>query len=126
MKDIKDYLPFYLGCQIFGSDYDNNCRKGYLTGVTNGGCDCEIQFFTDDGINVEEEPVYDEVKDIKLILRPLSIMTEDERKAFGCATGTSIGDMEMEAKRISYLLSKHFDLFGLIESGLAIDATALK
>src|SRR5690606_30031023 len=59
---------------------NDNGRKGILTGVTNGGHECEIQFYLEDGINVEEDPVWNETKEVKLILRPLSDMTEEEAK----------------------------------------------
>lgn len=35
-------------------------------------------------------------------------------------------DVEVQAQFVRYLLSKHFDLFGLIPAGLAIDSTTLK
>lgn len=57
MKQLKDYAPFYLGCEVIGT-YDDKPREGYLTGVNNGGYDCEIQFFEGNGINVFEHPVF--------------------------------------------------------------------
>lgn len=137
--NIKDYLHLYLGCQVIGTYNDASGSKGYLTGVTNGGYDCEIQFILEDGINVEEEPQYNEVKDVKPILRPLSDMTEDEVEFIGIEL--KAGTMNAEFIRTSkycwtlvhtepevfrFLLSNHFDLFGLIDAGLAIDKTTLK
>lgn len=65
--------------------------------------------------------------DGKLVLRKLSDMTEEER-----AQKDRLKNMEdnytsaweplmNRAESIKYLLSKHFDLFGLIPAGLAID-----
>lgn len=63
---------------------------------------------------------------ITLILRPLSDMTEDEEakwiEIMVLRRRKSI--QGTEAERTAYLLSSGFDLFNLIESGLAIDKTA--
>lgn len=79
---LKDILYLYLGCEVFGTYNDQSGSKGYLTGITNGGQDCEIQFFEEDGINVSEEPEFNDIAEIKPILRPLSDMTEDEIRHF--------------------------------------------
>ena len=85
---------------------------------------------------------------IKPILRPLSDMTEDEaRNVYKITTGEDypandaksevfavqdeeflsaqmeIGAMMGQPAVWRYLLSRHFDLFGWIEAGLAIDKT---
>lgn len=74
----------------------------------------------------------------KPILRPLSDMSEDECFELGEILNVHIPDHLIEALKNNskyvidfrysfeftrYLLSKHFDLFGLIEAGLAIDKT---
>ncbi|HTH58284.1 MAG TPA: hypothetical protein VL728_19695 [Cyclobacteriaceae bacterium] len=172
MKDIKDYLHLYLGCELIGTYSGNGGAKGYLTGVTNGGSECEIQFIIEDGINVEEEPQWNDSKDIKLILRHISDMTQEERKelwrlifSFGNEfnelalnyrgqtmfidktsyyerprwlmqqgverlgiemDGTIWADCDLHHWRYNqhevtkWLLSKGFDLFGLIDARLAI------
>lgn len=77
---------------------------------------------------------------IKPILRPLSSMTEDEFISFRIICDTDFSKMVYidnaskdgsvitrlchTAKAQAFLLSKGFDLFNLIESGEAIDATA--
>jgi hypothetical protein len=66
------------------------------------------------------------------ILRPLTSISEDEAAEYNKRRETlyTMADMQnlvrQEAACIQYLLSKHFDLFGLIEAGLAIDSTTLK
>jgi hypothetical protein len=52
---------------------------------------------------------------------------------FGCSNGsiwnaqdTLPCNTKIKASVFAYLISKHFDLFGLIEAGLAIDKTTLK
>ena len=131
-KKIEDYTHLYIGCEVFGTYSDQSGSKGYLSGVTNGGTECEIQFFLEDGINVEEDPVWNDVKEIKLILRPLSDMTIEECGYCKIPPHWSNEDLheliDEEAwtcEQVRYMLSKHFDLFGLIEAGLAIDKTTL-
>ncbi len=88
---------------------------------------------------------------VKPILRPLSDMTEDEaRNVYKITTGEDypandaksevfavqdeeflsaqmeIGAMMGQPAVWRYLLSRHFDLFGWIESGLAIDKTKIE
>jgi len=78
--------------------------------------------------------------DIKPILRPFSDMTDEERielseiyGLFGVEhmlTALKRGakyvvDIHVSFEGVRYLLSKHFDVFGLIESGKAINATTL-
>lgn len=152
--ELKDYLHFYLGCEVIGN-YDGP-RKGYLTGITNGGTEAEIQFFEEDGINVFEHPEFNTLDEIKPILRPLSDMTEEEaievtkpvvvygdlpnvRKyetwvnPFGkivVSWGNGLREKYVPqdekcftTEQFAFLLKKWFDLFELIDAGLAIDST---
>lgn len=76
-----------------------------------------------------------EIKHLKLILRPLSDMTTEEYHAY-CrielkATTAAKEAHEIQSRVFSprtviYLISRGFDLFGLIDSGEAIDATTLE
>ncbi len=77
MIKFSEVAHLYLGCELIGS-YRLEPRKGYLTGITNGGEDVEIQFFEEDGINVFESPEHNTVDEIKPILRPLSDMKIEE------------------------------------------------
>jgi len=139
-KDIKDYLHLYLGCEVLGEYADDEARKGYLTGVTNGAAECEIQFFLEDGFNVSEYPEWNDSAKVKILLTPLSEMTkEDFRATFFDKELAAIddaysfekqflncpksGDVAMYARDFLYLLLKGFDLFNLIPEGLAIDKT---
>lgn len=140
-KDIKDYLHLYLGCEVqlrhngtFVPDpYEPTC---YLSRITDGRMDSV-------GVRYDgsEEIIYPFTADIKPILRPLSDMTEEEARQL-CPNGEepflkylSEKD-EWYTNRIHFytaysecyrfLLSRGFDLFGLIDSGLAIDATKIQ
>lgn len=68
--------------------------------------------------------------DVKPILYPLSVMTKEQMNKWkeigGNVTVFDVGKMrDINAHVTAYLLSQHFDLFGLIESGQAIDATTI-
>lgn len=66
----------------------------------------------------------------KPILRPLSDLTEEyvSRKTIDDYNFCSSRDITkcLSYHSLSYLLSLHFDVFGLIEKGLAIDINTLK
>lgn len=121
-KNIKDFLHLYL--KVWGT-VSNSQSPNYEDGqwalsaqllhhVLMGTCD-----FTPH-------------------LRPLSDMAEEELQECGNMIYDFSGDPELNAhkwqdfeiglapEQFHYLLSKHFDLFGLIDAGLAIDSTTLK
>ncbi len=132
IKEIKNYLHLYLGCECY--DHFNDVTIN-LTPLAYAGWDKR------------------EDEQIKLILRSLSDMTEleaielaklsemdehfnevrwerntyndiivswqganEDREVFNAT-----GERFYCAEQFTWLLSKHFDLFGLIEAGLAID-----
>lgn len=99
--DIKDYLHLYLGCEAM-----HGKQKVVVCGLNiNSYCIQNI-------INVDTF----RIEDIKPILRPLSDMTDKESKHHA-------NILKGDTESIRYLLSKGFDLFGLIQAGLAIDKT---
>lgn len=128
MKELKDYLHLYLGCEI-----DISGQREILDSVAKSG-QIETLFR---GHLRNYRDLSDE--DIAPILRPLSDMTDEEYTEYANIefgedttdwdydekTKRSIGEVT-EFNRFAYLLKKHFDLFGLIEAGLAIDKTTLK
>ena len=67
-----------------------------------------------------------DVEECKPYLRPMSSMTEDERKEYEllanrCITN-SVGFIHFEAQElIDWLIKNHFDFRGLIPKGLAIE-----
>lgn len=148
MKEIKDYLHLYLGCRVIVEDK----LMGTLEGVStpNAGCsgDNPLIFFDDGEVSTGDF----EIETVKPILRPLSDMKKEETLAafhmsyqdakyqfdefqkvdnndFGWRARNQNGmECFMPANSFKpdvllYLLKQGFDLFGLIESGLAIDKT---
>lgn len=111
MKEIKDYLHFYLGCEMMLGKIRGN-RQIYTLESDS------LIFAIEDG----DKP----------ILRPLSDITTYEKEMavdpmlYGLSHCLPSTQILQSAELVRFLLSKQFDIFGLIESGLAIDKTLLK
>lgn len=139
-KNIKDYLHLYIGCET---------DQGLLIGMVN--CDNDKEDIQCVCLMKEGGLVNGSIKNIKPILRPLSDMTEEEALECyeSCWQGHQIDDVNKarhirelfseesdpdyaygnvtgNAKVFRWALFKGFDLFGLVEAGLAIDKTTLK
>lgn len=114
-KNIKDYLHLYYGCEV--ARYDSEGVR-YKVAVNKAWL---IEAFEKGGKNFYT---------YKLLLRPLSDMTEGEKdeyykhRGFGWIYNLE-KQMSKDAAGTRFLLSKSFDIFGLIESGLAIDKTKI-
>lgn len=110
MKQLKDYLhlylPYNLQCLRKGEGDDNYFE---MTGMLWDSTEKIWAVY----FEIEQNDC-SVLEDVFPILRPLSDMTveEDNHRNTGFAT--------------AFLLSKHFDIFELIEAGLAIDKTTLK
>lgn len=121
MKKIEDCLHLYLGCEIMD---ECNAKVGKLVGIDPfNTCPVVVQHATIWHLDYHE---------VKLILRPLSDMTEEEAKEHDLLTDLCYSAANKfwdrartEAAVTSYLLKQGFDLFGLIEEGIAIDKTKL-
>lgn len=173
MRDIKDYLHLYLGCDV-QTKWHLVCTLVAITKSDyNPYSDCKIM--RKDQSKVMLDTAF---SNIKPILRKLSSMTEEEAIEIGEIVIGSYDSVKFKAdKKLSnsgtfnywkvhkehrgygksltidengevdvydshndgthtiymkqhfvtkHLLSKHFDLFQLIESGLAIDKNTLK
>lgn len=121
MKEIKDYLHLYIGAKAIVK-FAN--QKPGLRGIT--AMNLYNWFGPKNCIDKAGNPYFI----VKPILHHLRDMTEAQfielakLQKRGLLNGVDID--ALEAEQFRYLLSKHFDLFGLIESGLAIDKTTLK
>ena len=126
-KDLCARLPYYVRVNYKGEVYD-------VLGIINGRL-VLCKPFQSHGL--EYNPLVEEVKPY---LFPMSSMTEEQRReytkaqsddgdiVFSCAikyveTGADIVSAEYHAT--DWLNAHHFDYRGLIEKGLAIDATEL-
>jgi hypothetical protein len=125
IMNIKDYLHLYLGCTVEIPDsliqkhgLVKSTRKATFLGFADyHRLESRVGFRA--GPEGRVSTFF-----IKPILRPLSDMTGEEKSQSGIIYKGS-GVLETHFESMRYLLSKHFDLFGLIEAGLAIDKTKL-
>ena len=113
MKEVKDYIHLYLGCE------------GILTRQKTYGSPKKTTEILQAGIlnNLELLP---SIYSFKPILRHLIDMKEEEARKFGLGLivdNRTVKVIDWTPEKFAYALSQQFDLFGLIEAGLAIDKT---
>ena len=111
LKDICARLPYGVKIQV---PYEDG--SGYFDEtvweVNNDGP------FHVNGWGIEYEYV-------KPYLFPLSSMTEEQEKEYNDLNCYELGCFPHSEEALDYLTKNHFDYRGLIEKGLAIDATGL-
>ncbi len=136
-KELKDYLHLYPEVYVHFNDEKEKVstygefKSAFITGLFQNpaGAGMMAQLFVDDW----EEPLDVMVTEFKPVLRPLSGMTEQEYDEIAAMQNDQLFtvmkpefefDIRIDtANTVYYLLSKHFDLFGLIDAGLAINKT---
>lgn len=133
-KYLSEYIGFYLGQQVLTPSRKSS-TEGKKMGYKNGElCEysiksklCEVKFDED------SLPIDFDVDEIKLLLIPLKDMNDDDMKFIEIEDrefmlkNFEIGNvLNFTAEQFRYLLNRGFDLFGLIEAGLAIDKTKLE
>lgn len=124
LKDLCARLNTKLVCSIYRTDDQG---IGYRNEILHGYCNIdawnEFYFGEDCGISIND------ISKIKPYLFPLSSMTEEQkmflRQQNWCIAISTSGTVETTIEGISWLNKNHFDYRGLIEKGLAIDATGL-
>jgi len=134
---FKDVAHLYLGCSIFTGD-----GKGSIKSVRDGELTVDFRKYKNEGFTDEKGVKYDFVyheneyipNDCTPYLYPLSSMTEtqrieifpsDENQPLPEFIKTLESDFFLYPDQFLKLLSYGFDLFGLIESKQAFDATLL-
>lgn len=106
LKDLSARLPYT--CRVFYEYVDDLDGKTYGYSLTLNTW-CIDEFVANKAV-------------IKPYLRPMSSMTEEEKKeVFSCIS--SKGWEVSASQEIDWLNSHHFDYRGLIEKGLAIEVT---
>jgi len=126
LKHLAPYLPYGLKCEVELTD--NSELPWYFS---------DDEIYKLDGLMLDWMSS-DEVLSVKPILRPLSDLSKaEELEVFGYEDEDDTGIMWLEGvhavfSKFDYtvdiynkLLEKHFDLFGLIPKGLAIDINTL-
>ena len=131
LKDLCARLPYNVICQVeFKENGKYNSKVMLLSGIFT-----DEAYFTTKGGSIYSN-------EYKPYLFPLSSMTEEEKEELKqehikdeklyieCLTMAAKGDSSMRGKVIIHYAmdwcnKNHFDYRGLIEKGLAIDATGL-
>ena len=114
LKDLGGRLPY--GVKILDIPA-NVVGKLFLISTTG-----TVQYETTDDTGIQT------LYNIKPYLFPLSIMTEEEQRTLdsmcnGVEMVSRLSGLKMFDKAFNWLNENHFDYRGLIEKGLAIDAT---
>ena len=136
IKDLCARLPY--GIKVGTTDNDDS-----LENIWKNVWDIYMLFNNTFDINVklihciEDDDKLINISEVKPYLLPLSSMTEEQKKEYNILRGDApiyhyefgniVDDMESYDNwgSIDYLNANHFDYRGLIEKGLAIDATGL-
>lgn len=127
LKDLCARLPYGVMVSVQGVEFDSYKYPYQLTAVSKFGLDsfCKVYhpIYTPFGVvpNVEY---------IKPYLRPMSSMTDDERKEYNDIVKNTIDFYNCPKSEkicffiipIEWLNKHHFDYRGLIEKGLALEA----
>lgn len=131
-KKIEDYLHLYLGCEV-ECIQDMPDYYGWTKGMR-ATLDRDIFWDMGETVYYNGSIVGKWCKFFKPLLRPLSDMTHDELQECGNMVYDFSDEPELNnhkwqdfdfitAEQFQWLLKRHFDLFGLIDAGLALDKT---
>ena len=120
LKDLCARLPYNVICQVeFKEDGKYNSKDMLLSGIFT-----DEAYFTTKGGSIYSN-------EYKPYLFPLSSMTDEEQRTLdsmcnGVEMVRRLSGLKMFDKAFNWLNENHFDYRGLIEKGLALDATGLK
>jgi hypothetical protein len=132
MKDLKDYIHLYIGCDV--TDKLNSVFK--MVGFTRSEVEPDKWL-----VICDAGPVFLEfyIEEIKLILRPLESMSVQEKSDYGIMSRPAKAGKNIlppfggrmlnhflnahDPIIVKWLLDKGFDLFGLQAAGIAVYET---
>ena len=125
VKDLCARLPYGVKAKVLVDDilrYDYSAEEG---GVINGIENLNDGLFV---IKCREDGYVLSYDEFKPYLRPMSSMTEEEQRTLdsmcnGVEQVSRLSGLKMFDKAFNWLDENHFDYRGLIEKGIAIDAT---
>ena len=132
LKDLSARLPYVVKCIVTKSRTEEGQKGdvGKIGWVSLEGVDCIG----------DREPFFSEFGNFKPYLFPLSSITEEQKDQISQLLLDAkiefppyeedyahllVSSIKQSNALINYCLANHFDINGLIEEGLAIDATGL-
>ena len=119
LKDLCARLPYGVKIHAKYIDTDTNTeveKVGVLSMVDNNA----VIAFTCDDTNCYN---YVAIHEVKPYLFPLSSMTEEQLLELSSISFEN--SIDSSIKTLNWCYKNHFDIYGLIPMGLAIDATGL-
>ena len=120
LKDLCARLPYGVKCENYNHIDGRNVFK--VTDIRNNGYICGT-------VNNHYCWAVFDLLELKPYLFPLLSMTEEQKMFLKqqnwCIAISTSGTVETTIEGIDWLNKNHFDYRGLIEKGLAIDATGL-
>ena len=128
-KSLKDYARYCRGCQVVFPQLDEGCSAKLISVNT---VEDTVSVYIDDACGrCFDDDFIVHVDYVKLLLRPLSYLREDELRnavdpmAYGLSSLRGDNALLQAAEMTHYLVSKYYDVFGLIAAGLALDITKI-
>ena len=125
---LKDVLHFYIGCEVEYPNTDGKPTRATLTGISRlDGVETTYKRKKDgcigDYLSWKENGYHDaNAFNVKPILKRTTNMTDAEIKAMPFKQYPDFEHKIFTPEQTIYLLKDGFDLFGLIDAGLAIEA----
>ena len=110
LKDLCARLPYKVYAQI-PDEYG-----GYTSAIESADIDGFVKDF---------EGALTKLENIKPYLFPLSSMTDEQEEEYNDLNCYELGCLPHTEEALDYLIKNYFDYRGLIEEGLALDATGL-
>ena len=108
LKDLSARLPYHVKVKVW---LKNGTTEEGLLDLKHNYADVLRDAF-----------YYNEIKDIKPYLRPMSSMTEEEEKEYNSLNAYEGGIFPHTEEAFDWLNTHHFDYRGLIQKDLAIEA----
>jgi hypothetical protein len=123
---LKDVIHFYIGCEVRVPKEINEAEKTFLSGIytkmINPDEDDCLRFQV---CTINDTILWLELDEVKLVLRKLPALTAAEAKNIGfnfpIHESYNPDKFPLLSRQWAYLASRGIDLFGLIETGQALE-----
>ena len=110
LRDLSARLPYGVICKCYHTEFDEWDGKPFVAIYNETLKNIDVN-----GVFLVGSFSY-EIDEVKPYLRPMSSMTEEERKY--------LQKLPFPYDFVDWLTAHHFDYRGLIEKGLALEATS--
>jgi hypothetical protein len=129
LKDLCARLPYGVKIALKNSEsyhHENVAKKGDVTiDKLKGFNGSYFSIYHDNPLDWDWYENDIDIEDIKPYLFPMSSMTEEQEEEYNKLNCYELGCFPHLEEALDYLIENHFDYRGLINRGLALDATNL-